>query len=184
MRKVCLRLGFAPARIVVISMFVVFSPARAANNAQLESALANAMRLDKTQSMKRLGDSGAAIQGYIAAGYLAKRPNARLDYSDYWWLKRSAPFLGHELVMIEQEYMSSWVGCCVSPGVGVTVRVIGNATNLEKFAQANKCSVDFNANLDDEAKFSHVELSSLRKGRYATMSCRERDIEFQDYKNK
>ena len=53
----------------------------------------------------------------------------------YWWLKRSAPFMTHELVMIEQEYMM--------------------------------------------AKYSHVALSTLRKGRYATMSCRERDIESQ-----
>jgi hypothetical protein len=36
----------------------------------------------------------------------------------------------HELVMIEQEYMTTWIGCCVSPGVGVTVRVNGSTANL------------------------------------------------------
>lgn len=85
----------------------------------------------------------------------------------------------HELVMIEQEYMSAWIGCCVSPGVGVTVRVDGSTANLEHFARANKCSIETDVNLSDVAKYSHVALSTLRKGRYATMSCRERDIESQ-----
>lgn len=150
------------------------------SDAQLELALVHAMRPDTTKPMTRRGNAGAAIQGYIAAGYLANRPNARLDYSDYWWLKKEAHFMGHQLVMIEQEYMRTWVGCCVSPGVGVTVRVIGGTAGLEAFAHANRCSVDTHANPDDVASLAHVSRASLRGGRYAVMSCRERDMELQD----
>lgn len=180
MKNKNLRRWAAAAHIVGIALAVCASPARAENDARLESALTDAMRLDIDKPMDRVGDGGAAIQGYVAAGYLAKRPNTRLDYTDYWWLKKSAPFMTHELVMIEQEYMSAWVGCCVSPGVGITVRVHGSTANLEQFARANKCSVETNVNLTDLAKYSHIALSSIRKGRYATMSCRERDIQARD----
>ncbi|MFP3637704.1 hypothetical protein [Paraburkholderia sp. SIMBA_054] len=163
---------------VAATLCVPSLPALAAVGAdQPEAALVAAMRPSATKPMERGGDSGAAIRAYIAAGYLGKKPNARADYTDYWWLNKTAPFMGHDLVMIEEEYLSRWIGCCVSPGIGVTVRVSGNTVNLERFAKANRCSIDTNVNLREVAGLSHVALSSLPKGRYATMSCRERDIE-------
>lgn len=150
--------------------------ARAADDSQLAQSLADAMRLDKTKQ-HRVADSGAAIQGYIAAGYLTRKPNVRADYTDYRWLRRSAPFMGHELVMIGEQYMSKWIGCCVDPGLDVAVKINGSTAGLERFARENKCSIDTNADLRESAKDSKIAIASLPKGRYAMLGCHESDIQ-------
>jgi hypothetical protein len=134
------------------------------------------MRLDGTKQ-HRAADSGAAIQAYIAAGYLPRKPNVRADYTDYWWLKKPAPFMGHELVMIGEQYMSRWIGCCVDPGLDVAVKIHGSTARLEQFAEQNKCSIDTNADLREFASVSKIAVTSLPVGRYAMMGCHERSIQ-------
>jgi hypothetical protein len=56
-----------------------------------------------------------------------------MDYTDYYVVHGPAKFLGHDLQMIEQQYMATYVGCCVSPGTGITVRLHGSADNLHAF---------------------------------------------------
>ncbi|MGS0894363.1 hypothetical protein ACVBGC_17820 [Burkholderia stagnalis] len=144
--------------------------------AELESGLIAAMKLAPDKA-GRAGDSGNAIRAYIAAGYLAGKPNRRVDYTDYWLLKRPAPFMGNELVMIEEEYMTRYVGCCVSPGVGVTVRLTSaGAAPLETFAAANGCSLTKDERFADVLHDIGVETTPTR-GRYASLSCRERDLQ-------
>ncbi|RYH70097.1 MAG: hypothetical protein EON54_01865 [Alcaligenaceae bacterium] len=119
-------------------------------------------------------DAGEAIRAYMAEGIINKRPNQRLDYTDYYVVNKPAQFLGHELQLIEQEYMTTYVGCCVSPGTGLTVRLNGSPANLRQFAIQNRCSFEDNVNFQEVMR--GFKLTS-RPGNYASISCRERDQE-------
>ena len=147
----------------------------AADMASLESGLRHAMRL-KHGTNERTGTSGKAIQAYIQAGLLRTRPDQRFDYTDYYLLQKPAPFLGHELLLIEEEYITRYIGCCVSPGLGVTVKVQGSTQNLEKFAQANRCTLTDNVDLAHELREVAIK-NRLPKAHYASLSCRERDAQ-------
>lgn len=147
--------------------------AAAADNKALEDGLADALRL-KPGTTERAGDSGKAIQAYMREGVVNKKPNERADYTDYYIVKKPATFMGHELVVIEEEYMSKYVGCCVNPGAGITVKVNGSPKNLEKFADKNKCS--FADKVDVQGEMSRFGIrATFSKGRYASLSCREND---------
>jgi hypothetical protein len=76
---------------------------------------------------------------------------------------------------IEEEYMSDWVGCCVSPGAGVTVKVIGGTKNLQEFARANGCEFTDHVDLKDELASLNIN-ANLPQGTFATLSCRERNL--------
>lgn len=141
----------------------------------LEAGLINALRL-KSGSTERVADSGAAIQGYMREGLVGKKPNQRADYTDYYLLKKNSEFMGHELVLIEEEYMTQYIGCCVSPGAGVTVKVNGSTNNLAAFARQNKCTFTDNVNLRELLAGVSIK-AKISAGRYATLSCRERDAE-------
>lgn len=88
--------------------------ANAYNDKELEEGLKNAFRL-KPGTTERAGDSGKAIQAYMHEGIVNKRPNERNDYTDYYHVKKQASFMGHDLIVIEEEYMSKYMGCCVDP---------------------------------------------------------------------
>lgn len=140
---------------------------------QLENGLTRALQL-KPGTSERSGYSGKAIQAYMQAGLVGKKPNQRSDYTDYYLVAKGASFLGHELVLIEEEYITQYIGCCVSPGAGVTVKVNGSTKNLAAFAKTNRCTlldpVDFNHALREAAIQARFP-----KARYASLSCRERD---------
>jgi hypothetical protein len=147
----------------------------AGQDKNLEDGLVNALRL-QAGSTQRMGDSGKAIQGYARAGLVGKRPNRRADYTDYYLLKKTAGFLGHDLVMIEEEYQIRYAGCCVSPGVGVSVKVNGATDNLVAFASQNRCTFTDKVNL--QALLQDVDVKvQLPAARYASLSCRERDAD-------
>lgn len=141
----------------------------------LEEGLANALRL-KNGSSQRTGTSGQAIQAYMHAGLVGKKPTQRSDYTDYYLLRKSTGFMGHELVVIEEEYMAQYVGCCVSPGAGVSVKVNGRTDNLEAFARQNRCTFTDRVDLRKALREVGVK-AELPTARYATLSCRERDAE-------
>jgi hypothetical protein len=159
--------------LIAVALACAFPAALAAD--ALESGLAHAMQLKKGTN-ERIGTSGAAIQAYMQAGYLDAKPNLRADYTDYYLLKKPVPFMGHELVMIEEEYMSRWIGCCVSPGAGLSVKVSGSLKPLEQFARVHRCSLNDNSDLQGELASLGIR-HKLAPGRYATLSCRERDAE-------
>lgn len=149
--------------------------AHAAADPGLESGLIHALQLKKGTT-ERVGTSGKAIAAYMREGYIGKHPDQRADYTDYYLLKKPASFMGHELVLIEEEYITQYIGCCVSPGAGVTVKVRGNTQKLQAFARAQRCTltdpVDVQHALNDVAIKTR-----LPKGHYASLSCRERDAE-------
>lgn len=141
--------------------------------AALESGLIHALHLKKGKT-ERVGTSGKAIAAYMREGYVGKRPDQRFDYTDYYLLKKPATFMGHELVLIEEEYITQYIGCCVSPGAAVTVKVRGNTQKLQAFANAQRCTltdpVDIGQTLHEVAIKTR-----LPKCHYASLSCRERD---------
>lgn len=161
------------ASVLMATLAFITTYAMAADDKRLETGLAAALSL-KSGTTERIGDSGEAIDAYIRAGLINKKPNQRFDYTDYFLLKKPASFMGHKLVVIEEEYMDQYVGCCVSPGAGVSVRLIGSAKNLEDFSQLNKCTLTKNVNLKMKMREVNIKVD-LHSGSYANLSCRERD---------
>lgn len=143
-----------------------------------EAGLANGLKLAmeiNPANNERVGDSGVAIQAYIKTGYLGKKPKERSDYTDYWVIKKPVSFMGNPLVIIEEEYMTKFIGCCVSPGIGITVKVENDSGALKDFAVENKCSVTTNSQSELNEKVSFLGTVAISKGTYMTISCRERD---------
>lgn len=141
-----------------------------------QSALLEALKL-KAGTTERMASSGKAIQAFIANGAVGKAADTRADYSDYRLLKQALPFMGHELVALEEEYMSEYVGCCVSPGIAATVKLQAGGEDLDAFAAANGCRVERDS--DEYSDFSllhELGLARAKEGSYATLSCKERDI--------
>ena len=155
-------------------LVALLSPhAMAATEEELEKGLIEAMRLNK-ETRERMAESGKPIQAYMREGFVGRRPDRRYDYTDYYLLKKPARFMRHELVMIEEEYMLAFVGCCVNAGVGVILRVEGSATNVEDFAEQNGCRVE--DNLDFQQKIGELRIrAKVAPGNYLSLSCRERD---------
>ena len=140
-----------------------------------QTLLIEALKLDAT-THERVGAPEAAVEAYAAAGLINVDADVRADYTSYFLVKKRTEFMGHTLVIIEHEYMDEYVGCCVSPGMGVTVRVKGDTRSLEDFAAANGCS--FSDNTDPAAELKAFNVKSLLfKAHYASLSCRERDIQ-------
>ena len=147
-------------------------PASAKADDELQETLISALR-QKPGTSERMGSSSDAIMGYANAGYINKHADLRADYSDYRILKKPASFMGHTLVAIEDEYMQEWVGCCVSPGMSVTVRVSPAGDDLETFASKNGCRVSKDT---DDYYSDDMGLPKAPKGTYATLNCKERDL--------
>ncbi|TXH69828.1 MAG: hypothetical protein E6Q83_08285 [Thiothrix sp.] len=141
---------------------------------RLEHLLTDALRYDFSKH-ERVGNSGKAIQAYMKANIVNKKPNIRMDYTDYYLTNKPAAFMGHYLVMIEEEYMTEYVGCCVSEGIGITVRLDGDDSDLNKFAKANGCSIENPVDLQETLKH-FTPKPTLPAGNYTTLSCRERDV--------
>lgn len=163
----------APGLLVTAIIMVLSHHAIASSDQELETDLLNALRLNK-KTMERVGSSGKAIQAYMREGFINQRPNQRADYTDYYLVKKPTKFMGHDLVMIEEEYMSRYVGCCVSPGAGVTVKVVSSTENLEKFANENGCTFSDQVDLQHEIASVGIKIK-VPQGNYASLSCRERD---------
>ncbi|AYM77480.1 hypothetical protein D9M09_18025 [Janthinobacterium agaricidamnosum] len=151
------------------------SSALAAADPGLESGLIQALHLKKGTT-DRVGTSGKAIAAYMREGYIGKHPDQRFDYTDYYLLKKPAGFMGHALVLIEEEYITQYIGCCVSPGAGVTLKVQGSTQKLQAFAIAQRCTLT--DPVDIGHALSEVAIQArLPQGHYASLSCRERDAE-------
>lgn len=143
----------------------------------LETMLTDALRYDAAKA-ERVSNSGKAIQAYMRAGIVNKKPNVRVDYTDYYLVKKPTNFMGHELFMIEEEYMTQYLGCCVSEGAGITVRLKGDDTVLKAFAKSNACSVESKVDMPTQLEYLGLK-AKVPTGDYTTLSCRDRDVVFQ-----
>jgi hypothetical protein len=167
-----------PHHIILVSVVWLASAFLTQADAQpvpdrLQAGLVNALRLN-TQTRERIGDSGAAIRAYIQAGYLRAKPDKRLDYTDYRILRRPARLLGHELVLIEEEYLTRFIGCCVNAGVGAILRGSADTSAIDAFAAANGCAVTKGRDVIGTLESVGVKPS---QGEYLQLSCRERDVQ-------
>jgi hypothetical protein len=159
------------------TLILVFSSSSpllfASAEAELEANLADALRLKKGTT-ERVGDARKAVRAYAKSGHLDTKADIRADYTDYYLLKKPATLMGHTLVVLEEEYMIRNVGCCVSPGLGLTLKLAGSPAGLEEFAKNNGCKLA--TGVDPVADLKTVGIrSGLPKADYATLSCRERD---------
>jgi hypothetical protein len=139
-----------------------------------EVGIAYAIQLNKSDST-RMGKSGLAIQAYMRDEIVDRKPISRIDYTDYYVTKKPMKFMGHDLIVIEEEYPSQWIGCCASPGLGLTVKLNGSPKSFMDFAKQNGCTFDANVNLPSLL----ATLGSKQRiapGEYAAISCRDRDI--------
>jgi hypothetical protein len=129
--------------------------------------------LQPVPDLKRQENAGAVIRKFKDEGLIPFRPQ-RIDYTDYYPLLKPQPALGQELILIEEEYMLKFVGCCVSEGAGLVLRIIGDFRPLEDFAKANQCRIEEFKSEAQLKEFTHVRFS-VPPGRYAALSCRARD---------
>lgn len=148
------------------------APKNLANEPEIESELINTLRLKGKQ---RVGGYRKAIETYSRKGLINKNPNQSIDYTDYYLVNKPLSFMGHQLLVIEEEYMQKYIGCCVSPGVGISIRVVGSTKNIEEFAHTNKCTFNNNVNLQEDLRQVEIK-TNLPQGDFASLSCRERDI--------
>lgn len=145
----------------------------------LENTLLSTLKLKLNEfgDIERNGNHGQAIRAYMNKGYIDRNPTVyRADYVDYYVLKKPAYVLGHELKVIEEEYMSEYVGCCVNEGVGVVLKLSGSMQKLESFAKKNKCLVE---PIDYSYYYERLGIVNTipQKGVFINMSCRVNDIQ-------
>ena len=135
----------------------------------LQSMLLDSLRL-KPGTTERILDSGKAIVALANSGFVNLKPDARIDYSDYRFFKRPVYIFGQEIVVIDEEYFKEWVGCCVSPGVAITVKINADTSDLQNFARKNKCGIGRDGDMYYGPKLPNAPI-----GTYVTLSCKERD---------
>jgi hypothetical protein len=165
-----MRLPRLAAHALLICVALV-QPASAASDRTLEKGFADALRYDgKGQRQAR---AGKAIRAYQAAGVLPRRPQ-RQDYTDYYVVKQPTAFMGNPLVLMVEEYMAAYVGCCVNPGAGAYVRVTGSIEPMRDFAGANRCRIEEYA--DRKALLAVLPAGiAMPPGKYAALLCQESD---------
>ena len=94
--------------------------------------------------------------------------------SNFYPLQKSIRVFGHDLVWLEEEYMVKFIGCCVSEGGGLLLRLNGSSSEIAEFASKNQCSLTEFDNLAQYRQNSFFKYP-LPEGRYAAVSCRVRD---------
>jgi hypothetical protein len=140
-----------------------------------EALLLQAMQLAPSGDARNL-DSGIAIRAYIKAKLVHRKPDDQRDYIDSRRLLKPSTLFGHDLLIIEEEYAGqTYLGCCVSPGVGAVIKQTGTLTGLEEFAKANKCGLAALPNEPNGLKDYGVKMIS--GANYWQISCRERDLQ-------
>ena len=129
-----------------------------------------------------MGDSASqfpTLKRMLTQGMIAKKPDiSRYDYNDVYRVKKPFTFLGQTTVLVSDEYMSEYVGCCVSEGWGAVFARKGDLKPLQKFAQQNQCSL---SEMDKESTdYYRFNLKKLPQANYYALSCRERDLDQQE----
>ncbi len=109
-------------------------------------------------------------------GFLSKKPQVlRMDYNDVYALKKPLKVLNQQVILLSDEYMSEYVGCCVSEGWGAVIKKQQSLVQLQKFADDNQCSLT-PFSLNENPDYYGFSTKKLSKGEYYELSCRERDL--------
>lgn len=143
------------------------------NNAP-EKAMLKAMTIVDGDETYRAFSSGLAIQEFMKAGIVNKKPEARVDYMDLYAIHKPYKIMGHDLVGIGEEYMTQYAGCCVNENVTIVVKSNSNDESLFSFAEQNKCKVDENYDVKQDTQYTKVMLDNNAK--YIQIQCRNAQI--------
>ena len=109
--------------------------------------------------------------------YLTQKPQiSRTEYNDIYQLKKPLTFLNQEVMLLSDEYMSEYIGCCVSEGWGAVFKVQNDYEDLKKYATDNYCSLETIQNPSQEDYYGFA-YRKLGKGKLVELSCRARDIQ-------
>lgn len=156
--------------ILVAALSIAPGSVAVGQSAGPEAALIASMSYSQAKG-DRLKDSGDAIRAYIAGGYVSRKPDQRRDYTDYRVLKKPATLLGQKILVLEEEYLVKYIGCCVNDGIGAILEIGPDDAPLKEFAKANRCL------LNEENARADLAALGLRKpaGRVVSLSCRSRD---------
>ncbi|WP_448761385.1 hypothetical protein [Acinetobacter tandoii] len=110
-----------------------------------------------------------------AGGFIAKKPEvSRYDNNDVFSIKKPLKFMGQSVVAVSDEYMSEYVGCCVSEGWGAVFSKTADLAALQQFAKKNECTLA--ARAKDETDYYSHSLKRRPQAEYYELSCRERDL--------
>ena len=158
---------------LVLSLLTLVAQVAAAQVSDpLEAQLIKSMQLNRKEHL-RMEEPGVAIRAYINSGHVSAKPNSRQDYTDYRILKRPARLFGQLIVVLEEEYLKRFVGCCVSPGIGAILQVDADQAALKNFASSNGCLIDSSRNVVERLRQLGLKPQAHS---YVSLSCRERDI--------
>lgn len=147
--------------------------AHAAPVTSLERTLRQAM-IPSGDSGNRIVSSAVVILAYVNKGLVPLKPDQRADYVDYRRVRKPATLFGHKLVVLEEEYLIEFIGCCVNNGLGLVVEKTGSLVELETFALGNECAI----HEPDQARYS-LKLAGMKQKRgatYVSISCKEKDL--------
>jgi hypothetical protein len=151
------------------------------NPTALEKQLLEALKVDDTGEDRR-GDPGWVINNYAAEHLIDDRRTERVDFDDYYVLRKPAKLLGHDLLVISwghgrDDTVDGPTGCCVYLGLTVYVRVNGDDANLARFAKTNRCSYEPNEDvLGFWKQMNEHPPIRFPKGRYASMACTDQTL--------
>lgn len=110
-----------------------------------------------------------------AGGFIAKKPEvSRYDYNDVFSIKKPLKFMGQNVVAVSDEYMSQYVGCCVSEGWGAVLGKTADLAALQQFAKKNQCTLQ--ARDKETTDYYDRSLKKRPQAEYYELSCRERDL--------
>lgn len=151
------------------------SPHSLAADARLENQLILALKI-KPDGQDRQARSRPVIRAYQQAAFISKKPQQRADYIDFYLLQKPASFMGHTLILLEEEYMDEYVGCCVSPGISLMLKANADTQAVQDFANKNACTFTPHADMFDRLRIFGID-HKLAKADYAMLSCRERDAQ-------
>jgi hypothetical protein len=123
----------------------------------------------------RVTSSGVAIEKLAKLGFLPIKPDQRADYVDYRRVRKPFTFLGQSVIVIEEEYLDKFIGCCVNPGIGFVVETNGEMNEFNFFVEINKCQKE---GPYTRAAYS-LEMAGVKPKAGATylgISCRQDDL--------
>lgn len=168
-------------RILVAAFFIssLLPVASAATDStSLEQGMITALQFNEAKQDR--GNLGEAIQAYMQAGVVNKKPNLRYDYDDYYLINKPTAFLGQDLFMIQEEYMIKYGGCCVDPGASLFLRLTKANTDqamktLQEFAKKTACTVK-EVNITELLDYLGLNRSAL-PGKYVELSCHFSDTQ-------
>jgi len=158
-------------KLLIICLLLLFSSTSSADEVE---KIKMSLQMNPNQVQK----DGARLK---PLNYLKKRgffdnvPDLKSDYSHVYFPKKPIRIFDTSLLAFDIEYLETYNGCCVNPGVAIVLEKNGGARGLSEFAKRNTCRVTNikHANLPpeiaDRLKLTH-KLDHL-----VVLSCKESD---------